>query len=66
MTHARETMQRIGMELIEERRSEVVAEMQGAGNSGEKCERIDGDKTVLGRDLLSVLGMFSPSQISKY
>lgn len=54
------------MELIEERRSEVVAEMQGAGNNGEKCERIDGDKTVLGRDLLSVLGMFSPSQISKY
>ena len=66
MTHARETMQRIGMELIEERRSEVVAEMQGAGNNGEKCGRIDGDKTVLGRDLLSVLGMFSPSQISKY
>ena len=47
-------MQRIGLELIEERRCEVVAEMQAAGGK----DGIDPDKTVLGKDLLSVLSMF--------
>jgi hypothetical protein len=51
MDQARATMRRIGLGLIEERRSEVIAEMQaGGGKNG-----IDGDQTVLGRDLLSVL-----------
>ena len=51
MNQARATMRRIGLELIEERRSEVIAEMQTAGGKN----GIDGDQTVLGRDLLSVL-----------
>jgi len=51
MNQARETMRRIVLELIEQRRSEVIAGVQTAeGKYG-----IDGDKTVLGRDLLSVL-----------
>jgi len=51
MNQARETTRRIGLELIEQKRSEVIAEMQTAdGKNG-----IEGDKTVLGRDLLSVL-----------
>ena len=53
MNQARETTRRIGLELIEQKRSEVIAEMQtAAGKNG-----IEGDKTVLGRDLLSVLSM---------
>jgi hypothetical protein len=48
-------MRRIGLELIEERRSEVIAEMQAAGGKN----GIDGDQTVLGRDLLSVLSKLS-------
>jgi hypothetical protein len=44
-------MHRIGHELIEEKRSEVIAEMQAAGGAS----GIDGDKTLLGKDLLSVL-----------
>lgn len=55
MKRAQETMRRIGMELIEERRGEVGVEM-GAVRGG---IRVDGGKTVLGRDLLSVLSAFS-------
>jgi len=46
-------MERIALELIEERRCEVVAEMEAAGGR----DGIDPDKTVLGKDLLSVLSM---------
>ncbi|KAJ7505563.1 cytochrome P450 [Mycena galericulata] len=53
MKQAQETMHRIGLGLIEERSSAVFEEHRQvlAGKSGE----IDGDKTILGRDLLSVL-----------
>ncbi|KAJ6584658.1 cytochrome P450 [Mycena capillaripes] len=53
MTQAHETMRRIGLELIEERSRAVIEEHRQvlAGKSGE----IDGDKTILGRDILSVL-----------
>ncbi|KAF7365456.1 Cytochrome P450 [Mycena venus] len=53
MTQAHETMRRIGLELIEERSRAVIEEQRQvlAGKSGE----IDGDKTILGRDILSVL-----------
>ncbi|KAK7048105.1 cytochrome P450 [Favolaschia claudopus] len=53
MTQAHETMRRIGLELIEERSRAVIEEQRRivSGNSGE----IDGDKTILGRDILSVL-----------
>jgi len=50
MTQARATMRRIGLELIEERRSEAIAEMRAAA-AGD----VDGDRSVLGKDLLSVL-----------
>ncbi|KAJ7070036.1 cytochrome P450 [Mycena amicta] len=52
MARATETMRRIGMGLIEERRLAVEEEQRRA-----LLEKgvIDGDKTVLGRDLLSVL-----------
>ena len=53
MNRARATMERIALELIEERRCEVVAEMEAAGGR----DGIDPDKTVLGKDLLSVLSM---------
>lgn len=53
MDKARATMQRIGLELIEERRCEVIAQMEAAGGR----DGIDPDKTVLGKDLLSVLSM---------
>jgi hypothetical protein len=53
MTQAHETMRRIGLELIEERSRAVIEEQRQvlSGKSGE----IDGDKTILGRDILSVL-----------
>jgi hypothetical protein len=46
-------MRRIGLELIEERSRAVIEEHEQvlAGKGGE----IDGDKTILGRDILSVL-----------
>ena len=55
MSKARNTMRRIGLELIEERRKEILAERPDLKSSlvaGES--EIDGDKTR-GRDLLSVL-----------
>ncbi|KAJ6466379.1 cytochrome P450 [Mycena sanguinolenta] len=53
MIRAHETMRRIGLELIEERSRAVIDEQREvlSGKSGE----IDGDKTILGRDILSVL-----------
>ncbi|KAF7357654.1 Cytochrome P450 [Mycena sanguinolenta] len=53
MIRAHETMRRIGLELIEERSRAVIEEQREvlSGKSGE----IDGDKTILGRDILSVL-----------
>ncbi|KAJ7134340.1 cytochrome P450 [Mycena epipterygia] len=53
MTQAHATMRRIGLELIEER-SRAVIEEQRQVLSG-KASGIDGDKTILGRDILSVL-----------
>ncbi|KAJ7465309.1 cytochrome P450 [Mycena latifolia] len=53
MTQAHATMRRIGLELIEER-SRAVLEEQRQMLSG-KAGEIDGDKTILGRDILSVL-----------
>ncbi|KAJ7366544.1 cytochrome P450 [Mycena albidolilacea] len=53
MTQAHGTMRRIGLDLIEER-SRAVIEEQRAVLSGKGGE-IDGDKTILGRDILSVL-----------
>jgi len=56
---ARATLRRIGLQLIEERRSEVIDEMRG--KSGVAAGG-DGEKSMLGRDLLSVLGTsLSPS-----
>ncbi|KAJ7164713.1 cytochrome P450 [Mycena crocata] len=53
MTQAHATMRRIGLELIEERSRAVIEEQRQvlSGKSGD----IDGDKTILGRDILSVL-----------
>ncbi|KAJ7695716.1 cytochrome P450 [Mycena rosella] len=53
MTQAHATMRRIGLELIDERSRAVIEEHRQvvSGKSGE----IDGDKTILGRDILSVL-----------
>ncbi|KAF8208593.1 cytochrome P450 [Mycena galopus ATCC 62051] len=53
MTQAHETMRRIGLDLIEEKSRAVIDEQREvlAGKSGE----VDGDKTILGRDILSVL-----------
>lgn len=59
MTAARGAVRKIGLQLIEEKRNEVLAEMRSAGHA----QAIDGDKTVLGRDLLSVLSTF-PSSLS--
>jgi hypothetical protein len=57
MVQAQETMHRIGLSLIEEKRDAVVAELKGS----KKCSKnaIEGDKTTLGRDILSVLSAFS-------
>ncbi|KAJ7246417.1 cytochrome P450 [Mycena rebaudengoi] len=53
LKNAAATMRRIGLELIEERSRAVIEEHEQvlAGKGGE----IDGDKTILGRDILSVL-----------
>ncbi|KAJ6557224.1 cytochrome P450 [Mycena vulgaris] len=53
MTQAQGTMRRIGLDLIRER-SEAVIEEHRHVLSG-KGGGIDGDKTILGRDILSVL-----------
>ncbi|KAI0356106.1 cytochrome P450 [Trametes cingulata] len=55
MRHATATMRKIGTELIEQRREPVLAKTQEVAQASEKQRCIEGDKTVLGRDLLSVL-----------
>ncbi|RPD75520.1 cytochrome P450 [Lentinus tigrinus ALCF2SS1-7] len=55
MQEANATMRRIGMELIEQRRAGVSEKVERSGSESEKMGAIDGDKTVLDRDLLSVL-----------
>ncbi|KAK0464724.1 cytochrome P450 [Desarmillaria tabescens] len=50
MTAAHATMRRIGLELIQERRQAVTNEMRE-----KKPMLLDGNKTILGRDILSVL-----------
>ncbi|KAF7974757.1 hypothetical protein HWV62_11347 [Athelia sp. TMB] len=52
MAAAQATMHRIGTQLIDARRAQVEAELR-ASKAG--ADGIDGDTTVLGRDLLSVL-----------
>ncbi|KAF7296500.1 Cytochrome P450 [Mycena chlorophos] len=52
MARATATMRRIGMRLIEERSRAVLEEQRSALKDG---TAIEGDKTVQGRDLLSVL-----------
>ncbi|KAJ7644303.1 cytochrome P450 [Roridomyces roridus] len=49
MAQAHQTMRRIGLGLIEERSRAVIEEQ------AQKCGAIQGDKTILGRDILSVL-----------
>ena len=53
MTQAHDTMRRIGLSLIEERRQAVATELEES-KDGSK-DAIEGDKTTLGRDILSVL-----------
>ncbi len=48
-------MRKIGTELIEQRREPVLAETEKIAHASEKPDAIEGDRTVLGRDLLSVL-----------
>ena len=56
MKQAQETMQRIGLGLIEERRHDVATELENSkAKSKDGSTAIDGDKTILGRDILSVL-----------
>lgn len=50
MAAAHATMRRIGLELIQERRGAVTNEMRE-----KKTMLLDGNKTILGRDILSVL-----------
>ncbi|PBK74625.1 cytochrome P450 [Armillaria solidipes] len=50
MAAAHATMRRIGLELIQERREAVTNEMRE-----KKTMLLDGNKTILGRDILSVL-----------
>lgn len=50
MAAAHATMRRIGLELIQERREAVTNEMRE-----KKLMLLDGNKTILGRDILSVL-----------
>jgi len=59
MQQARATLRRIGLQLIEERRNEVIDEMRGKSGVGAVAGG-NGEKSMLERDLLSVLGM-SPS-----
>ncbi|THH06763.1 hypothetical protein EW146_g9513, partial [Bondarzewia mesenterica] len=65
MRDAHATMRRIGMQLVQERRALVEAELASLSSAstdshdgndrGNEAERIEGDRTVLGRDILSVL-----------
>ena len=55
MQQAQATMRKIGMELIEQRRAAVAAELERAAEKS-SASAIEGDKTAFDRDLLSVLG----------
>ncbi|OJT07496.1 hypothetical protein TRAPUB_1681 [Trametes pubescens] len=55
MRQATASMRKIGTELIEQRREPVLAETEKVAHASEKPDAIEGDRTVLGRDLLSVL-----------
>jgi len=55
MIQAQATMRRIGSNLVEERRNEVVGQQNEVKGEEEKGNTIAGDKTKLRRDLLSVL-----------
>ena len=63
MQQANATMRRIGTELIEQRRAVVAAEISEKADNVKVKEKdanaIEGDKTTLDRDLLSVLSEFS-------
>ena len=48
-------MERIGRGLIEERTARVMAELAEVESKGVERTAIEGDKTMLGRDLLSVI-----------
>ncbi|RPD61232.1 cytochrome P450 [Lentinus tigrinus ALCF2SS1-6] len=52
---ANATMRRIGMELIEQRRAGVSEKAEQPASESEKAGAIEGDKTMLDRDLRSVL-----------
>ena len=58
MQEANATMRRIGMELIEQRRVGVSEKADSPSSASEKADMIEGDKTVLDRDLLSVLSEY--------
>lgn len=55
MRQAMASMRKIGSELIEQRREPVLAETEKVAHASEKADAIEGDRTLLGRDLLSVL-----------
>ncbi|KAJ7081387.1 cytochrome P450 [Mycena belliarum] len=56
MTHAHATMRRIGLGLIAERSRAVVEEQRRVlAGEGTGSGAIEGDKTLMGRDILSVL-----------
>ncbi|OSD01474.1 cytochrome P450 [Trametes coccinea BRFM310] len=55
MRQAMATMRKIGMELIQQRREPVLAATEQLVADAEKADNIEGDRSGLGRDLLSVL-----------
>lgn len=59
MAEANATMRRIGTQLIEQKRTELASE-KSSGSMGSTEIEIEGDKTTLGRDLLSVLSKSPP------
>ncbi|KAL7277334.1 hypothetical protein ACG7TL_009192 [Trametes sanguinea] len=61
MRQAMATMRKIGMELIEQRREPVLAATEQLVADAEKADNIEGDRSGLGRDLLSVLSASSSS-----
>ena len=67
MVQAKATMERIGMNLIEEKRRAVLADMDIKKRLGTRKDdvAIDGDKTA-DRDILSVLSESSHTGISHH
>jgi hypothetical protein len=56
MKQAKQTMNRIGLGLIEDKMKEVLAEQPMSDvNASSIPSSIDAEKTLLGRDILSVL-----------